>query len=422
MPHGHCHVRGPRHRLWVQIWLGFLAVLVVFALLAGALFWLHSVDRPERTPLAGIGSVLVDLLPPSDAPMEVQQETLTHLHERLRIGFALYDATGRQLATAGSTEFPSQLPEERQRHWHRGKVRIDLPDGRVVLAVMRAPWGRAPPFVHLGVLALIAALMAWVVARRLARRLERLQIQVMALGQGDLSARIEVHGRDEIAELARRFNDAAARIEALVGAQRAMLAAASHELRSPLARIRMALELLDTERRPDLRLRLEHDIGELDALIGELLLASRLDSGSEPMARETVDLLALATEEAAQSRARVEGASVRVQGDARFLRRAIRNLLENAQRHAPAESMEVRIAADQNTAHITVCDRGPGVPESERERIFEPFYRLPGTAESGTGMGLGLWLVRRIARQHGGDASWAAREGGGVCFTIELPL
>lgn len=201
-----------------------------------------------------------------------------------------------------------------------------------------------------------------------------------------------------------------------------MLAAASHELRSPLARIRIALELLDTEERPDLRLRLEQDIGELDALIGELLLASRLDSGSEPMAHETVDLLALATEEAAQSGARVEGPSVRVQGDLRFLRRAIRNLLENAQRYAPAESMEVKIAADRNTARITVCDRGPGVRETERERIFEPFYRAPGTAESGTGVGLGLWLVRRIARQHGGDASWAAREGGGVCFTIELPL
>src|SRR3990172_4968400 len=104
----------------------------------------------------------------------------------------------------------------------------------------------------------------------------------------------------------------------------------------------MALELLDTEQRPDLHARLEHDISELDALIGELLLASRLDSGSEPIVPETVDLLALATEEAAQSGARVEGASVSLRGNARLHRRAIRNLLDNAQRHAPAESVEDR--------------------------------------------------------------------------------
>jgi len=335
---------------------------------------------------------------------------------------ALYDATGRLLATAGSAEFPSRLPAERARHWRRGKVRIDLPDGRVALAVVRAPWSRARPLAWLAVLAVTAALIAWVVARRLARRLERLQAQVIALGEGDLSARVEVHGRDEIAELAHRFNDAAARIEALVGGQRAMLAAASHELRSPLARIRMALELLDTGKRRDLHARLEHDISELDALIGELLLASRLETGSESIVRESVDLLALAREEGARSGARVDGVNVLVQGDARLLRRAVRNLLENAKRHAPAESVELTIAADDGMARITVCDRGPGVPEAERERIFEPFYRSPGTAESGSGVGLGLWLVRRIARQHGGEASCAAREGDGACFTIALPL
>jgi signal transduction histidine kinase len=418
------HTRGLHHRLWVQIWLGFLAVLVAFALFSAGLFWLHNVDRPQRTPLAGFGLLLADLLPPPDAPAEVQQAVLARLHRQLHVGLALYDRFGHKRLTTGSHKFPDDLTASMPphwHHWHRHVVRIDLPDGRVVLAAMRPPPGRLPPFVWLGLFALVAAFIAWAIARRLTRRLERLQTQVVALGQGDLSARVDVDGRDEIAELARHFNDAAACIQALVGAQRAMLAAASHELRSPLARIRMALELLDTGERPDLHARLEHDIGELDTLIEELLVASRLDSGGEPFVRKPVDLLSIAAEEAAQTSTRVEGKAVTIQGDTRLLRRAIHNLLENARRHVPAASVEVKITTAGNTACIAVCDRGPGVPKSERERVFEPFYRLLGTAESGSGVGLGLWLVRRIARQHGGDARCSEHEGG-ACFTIELPL
>jgi len=386
------------------------------------LFWLQNEDRPARTPLAGFGPLLADLLAPPDAPAEVQQAALARLQQRLHVGLALYDRSGHKRLTAGPHQFPDDLAGSMPSQWRRRVVRIDLPDGRVVLAATRSPRGRLPPFLWLGMFALVGAFIAWAVARRLARRLERLQTQVVALGQGELSARVDVHGRDEIAALARHFNDAAARIEALVGAQRAMLAAASHELRSPLARIRMALDLLDTTERPDLHAQLEHDIDELDALIEELLLASRLDSGREPFVRGPVDLAAIATEESARTGAHLEGRPVTIQGDARLLRRAIRNLLENARRHAPEASVEVKIAAAGNAARITVCDRGPGVPEGEREHVFEPFYCLPGTAESGSGVGLGLWLVRRIARQHGGDASCAEREGGGACFTIELPI
>ena len=159
---------------------------------------------------------------------------------------------------------------------------LPLPDGRVVVARWQP---RHRPFGLLGALGLLAiaiALGAYPIVRRITRRLERLQTRVEALGAGDLTVRVEVEGHDEVAQLARSFNHAADRIERLVNAQRTMLAGASHELRSPLARIRMAIELLPSADRPELQARLTQDIAELDTLIGELLLASRLDTLGAP--------------------------------------------------------------------------------------------------------------------------------------------
>jgi signal transduction histidine kinase len=133
-----------------------------------------------------------------------------------------------------------------------------------------------------------------------------------------------------------------------------------------------------------------------------------------------VDVLALVAEEAARTGADVEGAPIVVRGDARLLRRLTRNLLENARRHAAGSAVEARVEPSASGARLSVADHGQGVAESERERIFEPFYRPPGSAESGEGYGLGLALVRQIARAHGGDARCLAREGGGTVFEVTL--
>jgi signal transduction histidine kinase len=184
----------------------------------------------------------------------------------------------------------------------------------------------------------------------------------------------------------------------------------------------MAAELLAGDARPELRERIERDIAELDELIGELLLASRLESPEALETREEVDLLALAAEEAARTGAAVGGEPVTLAGDARLLRRLVRNLLENARRHAGAAAVEVTVGREGERVRLRVDDAGPGVPESERERIFEPFHRRPGArAESAGGVGLGLALVRRIARRHGGDVRCLPRPGGGSRFEVELP-
>lgn len=301
-----------------------------------------------------------------------------------------------------------------------------------------APWlpGGAGLAATLVVLFFAVAVGAWPVVRRLTRRLEALKQGVEAFGAGALHQRVDEGGRDEVAAVAQSFNRAAERIETLMHANQSLLANASHELRSPLARLKMAVAMdehtPDAQQRALLRQEIDRNIAELDALVEEVLLASRLDARPEP-ARDPVDLLGLAVEEGARVGAEIEASADApggwsVVGDERLLRRALRNLLENARRYGGSGLPTVVLAlegegrpADQQKLLLSVCDRGPGVPEAERERIFEPFYRLPGHAERAGGVGLGLSLVRQIARVHGGQARCRAREGGGCCFEIALP-
>src|SRR5207247_4298590 len=254
-------------------------------------------------------------------------------------------------------------------------------------------------------LALAVGVGAYPVVRRLTSRLERLQAGVESLGAGEFSARVKVEGSDEVARLAESFNRAAGRIEELVGAHKSLLANASHELRTPLARIRMAVELMKENADPKRKAELEQDIAELDALIDEILLASRLDALKGLEIDERVDLLALAAEECARyDAATLDGQPVTVRGDPRLLRRMIRNLLENAKRHG-APPIEVRVSRAENGAQIVVCDRGPGVHEAERARVLRQIYR-GGTA---SGSGLCSSILCQITRRTCGQPIFRSR-------------
>jgi signal transduction histidine kinase len=247
---------------------------------------------------------------------------------------------------------------------------------------------------------LLIALLCYPVVRRVTRRLERLQSSVEALGSGDLTARVKVEGCDEVGRLAESFNSAAAHIEMLVGAHKLLLANVSHELRTPLSRLRLTAELLKDVADPKRKADLEKDVTEIDALIEQILLSSRLDAVRELDVREEVDLLALAAEEGARcAEFDITGDPVVVPGDPTLLRRLIRNLIENAQLHG-SPPVEIRVRRRGQRAVLTVSDGGPGIPPSEQERVFAPFYRLRGTRSQGSG--LGLALVHQIARQHGG--------------------
>jgi two-component system, OmpR family, sensor kinase len=277
----------------------------------------------------------------------------------------------------------------------------------------------------LGIVAVAVAVGTYPIIRRLTQRLEDLRHGVERWGEGDLAARIEESGSDELAFLAQRFNHSAERIETLIKSHKSLLANASHELRSPLARIRMGLELMEPEGSASFRQEIRRNIAELDQLIDEILLASRLDAKETDIGTvEPVDLTGLAAEECAQTGAELvpgnDGKALVVQGVAKLLRRAIRNLLENARRYSSGP-VTVELEREEDCAVVRVRDRGPGVPPAERERIFEPFYRLAGASERHGGVGLGLALVRSITQRHHGSIRCEDQEGGGACFTLRIP-
>jgi signal transduction histidine kinase len=378
-------------KLYLRIYLAVLASLAVFALAAGVL-WRSLAEAPGSEHMAAL--VARNVLPPASASGTDQQAALERLTRDVRADLALFTRSGERLAAVGAPlPAPDRAGWQRGRHWA-----LQLEDGRWLAA--RLPHHQRGPAFFLIALALILVAVgvgAYPVVRRLTVRLERLQRGVEALGAGNLSTRVEVEGRDEVARLAESFNRSAGRIEELMAAHKSLLANTSHELRTPLARIRMALEL-GKERRE-----IERDLAELDALIEEVLIASRLDAVKSLEHAEDVDLLALAAEEAAHYDVEVQGEPLRLSGDPRLLRRMLRNLLENARRHG-APPIEVLVKGRE----LRVCDHGAGVAPADRERIFEPFYSKRGT-------GLGLALVRQIARRHGGEARCE-----GNCFIVSF--
>ncbi len=416
-------------RLYFRIYLAILASLLLTAILVGAA-WRFAFDPARHgAHLDTIAEIAGEVLPPITAAQSEQQAALDRWHRRAETDLALFNDKGEPIARAAAKPLPTPNIDQMQSGWVHGErgppaFALKLEDGRWLVA-RRPHWRGRAPFGFAATIALIAlgvGLGAYPVVRRLTRRLEQLQQGVDAFGSGQLSTRVSIQGKDEVAQLAASFNASAARIEQLVASQKSLLANASHELRSPLARIRMALE---TQQNQDSKTNheLQQNIRELDQLIDEILLASRLDAAStESIVREEFDLTALVAEECARVEVELEAEVIRFHGDAKLLRRLIRNLLDNARRYGGTAPIHVALTrAESQSITLEICDRGPGVPESEREKIFEPFYRLPGARERDGGVGLGLSLVKQIAEKHRGRVECGPREQGGTCFRVDLP-
>ena len=272
----------------------------------------------------------------------------------------------------------------------------------------------------------------WLIAHKIARHLGRPILDLVdvtdAIGRGeyDVNVRLRRHSPSEIVHLTRAVQDMAGKIKQQLADQRELLASVSHEMRSPLARIRLVLELLRDEslapeRREELHGELEHEVVEIDDLVGGLLAQSRLDFSA--LTLRPNDLVGLTTRGLARASLPMDpvviGPKRPAPCDATLVARALSNLLDNAKKHAGgATGLTVRFENDRAT--VEVSDRGPGLSEAEIERMFDPFYGKPnGSAES---LGLGLALVKRIAKAHGGDAFAKAREGGGSIVGFWLAL
>jgi signal transduction histidine kinase len=433
-------------RLYVRLWLAVVVAVAVLALLVGWA-WRLAADPPLREAIIRdssgqiVGSGLLRRPHQRRAAEAAAKEKLAQPGPQATppAGAANTEADDNEDASVKSDRRPG--PE----------FAVTMRDGTELYVHLPRPerhfWNRAPYgfFWTLGLVAVAVALSTYPIIRKLTRRLERLQQGVEQWGRGDLTARVPVQGNDEIAFLARRFNHAAERVEVLVQSHKSLLANASHELRSPLTRIRMGLELMGptdgaatsfgsaphgSNRDPSaMRTEISRNISELDQLIDEILLASRLDAREADLGTaEAVDLAGLSAEECARVGAELEmpgidpsKSELAVVGVAKLLRRAVRNLLENARRYGRGDDITAIIQREGGQAVLRVCDRGPGVPVEQRARIFEPFYRLPGASERNGGVGLGLALVKSIAERHGGSVRCEDREGGGAVFVLSLP-
>jgi signal transduction histidine kinase len=415
-----------RH-LYLRIWLAVVLVVTLLMLVVGWA-WRATVEHHAAPPAPREWVVL-------NAQGEVLAST-TRAGPGAPLSFELKLPDGQIL--------PLQVQRSGERS--RASAMQDMPgmpgvgpgpDGRLPHHFRKdMPWWAKPSgfFWMLGLIGLAVALGLYPVVRRLTQRLEGLQRGVQRWGEGDLSVRVSVQGDDEVADLSERFNAAAERIEGLMASQKSLLANASHELRSPLARIRMGMELMDgpgADAAVQQRTRAEilRNMSELDQLIDEILLASRLDAKEADIGTvEAVDLVGLCAEECARVGARFdvpEGlAQLEVPGVAKLLRRMVRNLLENARRYGASvqtDEVVLHLQTSFEGVVLSVSDRGPGVPEAWRQRIFEPFFRLPGASEHVGGVGLGLSLVKSIAERHGGSVKCLAQHGGGAVFVVKLP-
>ena len=460
-------------RLHTRLYLHFLGVLLVVALVTGAIFSVSARDAVVRDIGERLGSHVAGLIGEAMAiPVQIERRVV-RLHEELGISVTVRDASQQMLASAGG-ELPLTVSMADLSLLPRG-VAIDHDHPKwIVTTLVRdsenreslgtAVIGFARPFsdrpgwrpaLHAGLVLLLVVVITRPLARRIARPLEALTDAARRLGAGDFKTRIPVHGgssrrwlgtkhpADEMQTVTASFNDMAQRIETLIASHKDLLANVSHELRSPLARIRVALELIPRSAAVETRLQgIETDLAELESLIDEVLTASRLDSSSLRLQLSEVDcreLFTRITEQAArdpvtvgQELRAVVGPGVLLIADEELLKRALWNLVENAAKYgAPPITLEA--ASVDNVVELSVTDQGPGIPESARERVFEAFYRqdparTPSAGDAQRpGVGLGLALARRIVEAHGGtiritSANPRPDESVGCRVRIVMPL
>jgi len=450
-------VRSIFFKIFVSYWLA-LALFVVLAILTTLAL------RPPRESAnaeAQQGKILNDGVQAYQAGgQEEARRYLRAVHDSQQIRSYLFDEQGHELTGRKPPDFIEGV--------FRGKVHtIDsfwgriLPGPQFLRAITKTADGHSfvlvielPPehiffgphgIPALGILiaVLSSGLVCFVLARYLTSPVMRLRAATQRLADGDLKARAgmpNTRGHDEMSELLRDFDRMAERLENLVNAQSHLLNDISHELRSPLARLNVALELARQRSGPEARSALERidlEANRLNALIGRLLTIARLESGAE-LRRSSVQLGEIVSEIAkdAAFEAQYRNCAVdcmiadecTVLGDPGLLHSAIENVVRNATRYTE-EGTDVQVRLEQGLgsagpeAVVRVTDSGPGVPEEALKKLFRPFYRIDDARGRGTGgVGLGLAITERAVRLHGGSVRAVNRPQGGLMVEIRLPL
>lgn len=294
---------------------------------------------------------------------------------------------------------------------------------------------RLPLLVWVLIAIVIIGLVSYALAKVLSRRIRLLRSAAQVISAGNLTARVTITGSDEISALAKDFNLMAERINEMMASQRQLVSDVSHELRSPLARLRIALGLAERAEDPSLSLmRIEKEADELERLVTDLLSLARIESGQSKMDRQPVPMCELL--KSIVSDANYEGKDHRrsvllescdeatVMGDPVLLHAAIENVVRNALSYTPeGSSVVIRLQQYESELAITIDDQGPGVPEDALARLFEPFSRVAESRDRHSGgYGLGLAITGRTLLAHGGKAVAENRPAGGLRVILTLSV
>ncbi len=292
---------------------------------------------------------------------------------------------------------------------------------------------RLPPAARIVIAVLITGLVSLGLASLLTRPIRRLRTAAQRMAEGDLDVRVGGKGKDEVAQLARDFDVMAERLREMLDSQKRLLSDVSHELRSPLARLRVALELLEKNHDQETALRrIGKEADELERLVSNLLSLARLESGQSILERTRLSLKQILQNVVndADFEASARGKRVLLQaeedftleGDPVLLRAAIENVVRNAVQHTGEQTtVEVRLNSEKEKALIEVCDHGKGVPETELSRIFEAFTRIGEARDRHSGgFGLGLSITGQVMSAHGGSVSATNRKEGGLCVSLHF--
>lgn len=305
------------------------------------------------------------------------------------------------------------------------QVGVRQADGRWMVVHPEVPFGLSDWQQRVAIWFALSALamspVAWIYARRLSRPIQVFAAAAERLGRDPRAPPLEVKGPAEVATAARAFNEMQERLRRYVEDRTAMVGAIAHDLRTPLTRLRFRIESLPE----DQRIKYASDLDQMEAMITATLTFVRdATKAAERTPLELSSLVESLCDEMAETGAQTEvepGEKVILEGDPMALRRLIANLLENAVKFGGGA--RARVFRDADNAVVEIDDNGPGIPEKDSERVFDPFYRRePSRSRQTGGIGLGLAIVRSIARGHGGDVSLINRVGGGLTARVQLPL
>lgn len=380
-------------------------------------------------------------------------DLLRSLEQNQHLEACLFDQNGTPLAGDHCASFQQsahkaieaeKLDDESNSGVYRSFLRERSRNGQTYYLATQLPYGPQAAhktflgiLAHLTLLLLVSSAVCYLLTLHITRPILRLRRASTQIAEGDLDARVDkrVEERgDEFGDLGRDFNAMAARIQDLLSSQRQLITDVSHEVRSPLARMNLALDLARRRLGNDPSFeRLGMDLEKLNDLIGRLLTIARLESGGTTMAHDAIELSRIvgdvvedAQMEAGERRCRIacqSGGEFTVIGDENLLRSAIENVIRNAVYYTnPDTEIRVELASRPAVVVLTISDRGPGVPEKDLEKIFKPFYRVAEARDRQSGgAGLGLAIASRVIGMHRGTIRAANRPGGGLEVTIELP-